>query len=85
MDKIFSTRMDESVINTVDMLAHRLKTSKKNIIEMAVQMYEKSVKEKKKIDVFAQTWGAWKRNETATQIVDKAKATFRQSMKRHQE
>ena len=39
MDKILSARVDESVAHSIGALARRLNTSKKKIIERAVEMY----------------------------------------------
>ena len=39
MDKIMSTRMDEAVIRRIGMLADKLGTSKKAVLENAVRHY----------------------------------------------
>jgi len=39
MDKIMSTRMDEAVIQHIGMLARKLGTSKKAVLESAVRYY----------------------------------------------
>ena len=39
MDKIMSTRMDEAMIRHIGMLAKRLGTSKKAVLENAVRYY----------------------------------------------
>ena len=84
MDKIFSARVDESVIRRIGSLARRLRTSKKKIIESAVEAYAAQVDQEEKSDVFEQTSGAWRRKKSADRIVDEARQTFRKSMKRHQ-
>jgi predicted transcriptional regulator len=38
MDKILSARVDESVANRIGLLARRLRTSKKKIIESAIEI-----------------------------------------------
>jgi len=83
MDKILSARVHESVIQRIGSLARRLQTSKKRIIEDAVQFYADKVDREEKFDVFEQTCGAWRRNEPAGQVVEEARETFRKSMQRH--
>ena len=82
MDKIFSTRVDESVIHRIGSLARRLRTSKKRVIEDAVESYAARIEQEQKSDVFEETSGAWHRKETAGQTVDEARAAFRRAMER---
>jgi predicted transcriptional regulator len=84
MDKIFSTRVDESVIHRIGSLARRLRTSKKRVIEKAVETYAAQVEREQKSDVLEETFGAWRRKESAAQTVDDVRATFRRAMERHQ-
>ena len=84
MDKIFSARLDESIIQRVRLLAQHLHTSKKNIIETAIRFYTKDIEEKEKIDPLEYSFGAWQRRESAGQLTDKIRKAFNQSMKRHQ-
>jgi predicted transcriptional regulator len=82
MDKIFSTRVDESVIHRIGSLARRLRTSKKRVIEDAVETYAARIEREQKSDVFEETSGAWRRKETARRTVEEARAAFRQAMER---
>ena len=84
MDKILSTRVDESVVNRIGSLARRLRTSKKKIIESAIEMYAAQVDKEQDFDVFEHTCGAWHREESARQTVIKARKVFQRSMQRHQ-
>ena len=84
MDKILSTRINESIAHAIDMLAKSLHTSKKNVIESAIKLYAKSVAKDNNVDVFKLTYGVWQRKESAQETVKKAKKVFRQSMLRHQ-
>jgi len=83
VDKVFSARVDESVIERIGSLARRLRTSKKRIIESAVQTYAARIDQEEKFDVFAHTCGAWRRKEPAGQIVEDARTAFRNAMERH--
>jgi hypothetical protein len=65
MDKIFSARVSESIIQRISSLARRLHTSKKSIIENAVTIYADQIDREHQFDVFGQTCGAWRRKESA--------------------
>ena len=83
MDKILSIRVHESVIHRIGFLARRLRTSKKRVIEDAVETYAAQIEREQKSDVFKETLGAWRRKETPQQAVRKARAAFRRCMERH--
>ena len=84
MDKILSARVDESVVNRIGSLARRLRTSKKKIIETAIEAYATQVDEAQDFDVFEHTCGAWRRKESARETVGKARKAFQHSIQRHQ-
>ncbi len=83
MDKIFSARIDESAANQIGRLSQRLHTSKKAVIERAIEMYAAHVDRAEHFDVFEQTCGAWSRDESAKQIVETTRKAFRDSMHRN--
>jgi len=85
MDKILSARIDEMILNKISFLAQKLHVSKKKVIEGAVQMYAQKVESTGDMNVFAQTSGAWKRQESIEQTVTQAKSSFRKSMERYQQ
>ena len=84
MDKILSARVDESIISRIGSLARQLHTTKKKIIESAIQMYASKIEEENNLDVLDQTFGAWDREESAQQTVNNVRKAFRDSMLRHQ-
>lgn len=57
MDKILSARVDESIANRIGLLARRLRTSKKKIIESAIERYAAQVDKEQDFDVFEHTCG----------------------------
>ena len=83
MDKIFSARIDESVTNHISSLARRLHTSKKKIIESAIERYATQVDKEQDFDVFEHTCGAWRRKGSPGETVVKVRRAFRESMKRN--
>ena len=83
MDTVISARIDENVAGRIGALAHRLRTSKKNVIEKAILLYEKEVKANESSDILDETFGAWRRKETAVRTVAQVREAFRRSMVRH--
>lgn len=83
MDKIFSSRIDEAVINKIGVLAQKLNTSKKSIIENAIKEYSQKVEKDHKVDILEQTCGAWQRTESPEETVKNARDVFRKSMERN--
>ena len=85
MDKVLSSRVDESVIRRIGMLAQQLDTSKKKIIETAVMKYAEQIALEQNVDVLEQTFGAWKRDESAEATVAAARSAFRLGMDRNRQ
>ena len=85
MDRIFSTRVDESVVRQIGVLAQRLRKTKKAVIEDAVRLYAEKVERETNFDALEQTLGAWRRAESPDSIVEEAREAFRRSMCRYQE
>ncbi|MEA2040697.1 MAG: ribbon-helix-helix protein, CopG family [Thermodesulfobacteriota bacterium] len=44
MDKVLSARVDESVLSRISVLARELHTTKKQVIEGAINLYAEKVK-----------------------------------------
>ena len=84
MDKILSARVSDSVIRRIGSLSRQLRTSKKRIIEEAIEMYAGKIETEGKSDVFDQTFGAWQRKETAEKTVGKSRKAFNDSFLRSQ-
>ena len=83
MDKILSARVDEAVLRKLGLLAARLKTTKKAIIEKAILAFEEKAAIESEVDALKQTLGAWKRDESPEQTVERSRKAFRKSMERH--
>ena len=82
MDKVFSTRLDESVADRISGLARRLRTSKKRVIEEAVTLLESTLGEIRAGGFLDQSFGAWQRDESVRETVEAARAAFRESFER---
>ena len=83
MDKIMSTRMDEAVIRYVGMLAKKLGTSKKAVLENAVRHYAEKIEAEQSFDVLTDTFGSWQRDESVAETVDTIQDTMRKSQERY--
>jgi predicted transcriptional regulator len=83
MDKILSTRLDESIVHRMANLARERKTSKKQVIENVIILLAAKVEGQRNTDIFKQKFAAWKRKESAKQILASGRKTFNKSMRRH--
>jgi len=83
MDKIMSTRIDEAVIRHIGMLAKRLGTSKKAVLENAVRHYVEKIEAEQGFDVLTHTFGSWQRDKSAAETVRTIKETMRKSQERY--
>ena len=83
MDKIMSTRMDEAVIRHIDMLAKKLGTSKKAVLENAVHCYAEKIKSEEGFDALTETFGSWKRDQSAEDTVQAIKDTMKKSQEKY--
>ncbi len=83
MDKILSARVDESVVMRIGMLAERLHTTKKAVIEKAISLYAEKIESEQEIDILGQTSGVWKRDELAEKTVKRGRKAFSHAMDRH--
>ena len=83
MDKIVLTRMDEAVIRHIGMLAKKLVTSKKAVLQNAVRYYAEKIEAEKGFDVLTQTFASWQRDKSAHEIVHTIKGTMRKSQERY--
>ena len=83
MDKVLSARVDESVIGRIGVLARELHTTKKSIIEGAINLFAEKVEKEHNVDILNITCGAWSRGESPDSTVSTARKAFRNSMTRH--
>jgi len=83
MDKVFSARLDESIIQQISLLSRKLHASKKAVIEAAIQSYSRQTALKEQADVLDHTCGAWERSEPPQQSVSISRSAFNQSIERH--
>ena len=83
MDKIMSARIDEAVVQRINMLSKKLNMTKKAIIENAVQHYAAKIESEQHIDMMEHTLGSWRRDEPAFETVEHIKQEMRRSLERY--
>ena len=84
MDKIFSARIQESVLAIIERISDELHISKKKVIEEAVRKLWENVHQKGSPDFFSKSFGAWRREESPETLIKKSRAAVRKSFERHQ-
>lgn len=82
MDKVFSTRLDEAILSELDQLARRLGVSKKQILEDAIRSRANELQAAGVADVWALTFGAWKRRESPATTVRRGRRALEASLTR---
>ena len=83
MERIVSTRMDEAVAQHIGMLAKKLGTSKKAVLENAIRYYVEKIEEEQSLDILTHTFGCWQRDESVAETLDVIKDTMRKSQERY--
>lgn len=83
MDKVFSTRLDETVVNELSRVSKRLGITKKQFLEEAIRQQVSRMAEGEILDVWAETCGVWKRRESPRTTIRKARRAFEASAARH--
>ncbi len=82
MDKVFSARIDESAAALINSLARQLHSTKKQVVEQAIELFAAKVEHEQETGILEQSFGAWKRNEGTQETVESSRAAFRGSMER---
>lgn len=83
MEKIFSARLDEAVVLKIGLLARKLGTSKKAVIERAVTELAANLDDQEELDPLQLSCGAWQRDEAPEVTVEQARRAFREGMQRY--
>lgn len=83
MQKVFSARIDEEVLDQLDRITRSLRMTKRKFLEEAIRRLAKDLREDGDRDIWAETSGAWKRRETPEQTIRTSRQTMRKSFDRH--
>lgn len=82
MEKIFSARLDEAVLDEMERVTRKLKITKRRFLEEAIHLRARQLSEGSD-DIWAETLGAWKRSEGPDRTVRRAREEFEKSYGRH--
>jgi len=85
MDKVFSTRLDENLINQINIFVKEKSISKKRLVEMALKNYFEQAGSNMDYDIIERSFGIWQRNESAYNTWADARETFNKGFRRHVE
>ena len=84
MDKIFSARLDEAVLNEMERVTRNLRITKTRFLEDAIRRQAAELAAGEGADVWAETLGAWERREKPATTVRRARRAFESGFARHQ-
>jgi hypothetical protein len=76
VDKIFSARLDEAVLDEMERVTRRLKITKRRFLEEAIHRQAVELAGEEGRDVWAETSGAWTRTEKPDTTIRKARSAF---------
>lgn len=85
MDRVFSTRLDETIVDELRRATKRLGISKKQFVEEAIRLRMARAGGDEEADLWTETCGAWKRRGAPAATIRGARRAFEASMqRRHQ-
>lgn len=82
MDKIFSVRLDQAVLDEMERAARRLKMTKRRFLEEAIHLRASQLSDGEDGDVWSETLGAWRRGERPETAIRRARQQFQQGFER---
>jgi hypothetical protein len=83
VQKIFSARLDEAVLDEMNRATRRVNMTKKQFLEEAIRARARELSATQP-DVWEETRGAWKRRGRPATTVRTARTAFQRSIERHQ-
>lgn len=83
MQKVFSARIDEAVLNELERVTRQRGISKRQFLEEAVLKHAAEISDQADGDIWSDTLGAWRRREQPGTTIRRARQAFRRSFSRH--
>ena len=84
MDKVLSTRLDERILAQLEEATRRLRISKKQFLEEAIELRAGEIARSDFADVLASSAGAWAdRPGTTEQIIEEGRESSRGALHQH--
>ena len=84
MEKAFSTRLPEEVIEELEQASRRLGITKKQFLEEAIRMRAAKISRERAHEIIENSFGAWQRDEPPEETVAGIKRAFREAGDRRQ-
>ncbi len=83
MDKVFSTRLDESLIKKLDHFIKSRSITKKSLVERAFRAYLEEAGTNIDMGIIDQSFGIWKRDEKIHVTWNQGRSAFNKGFKRY--
>ncbi len=83
MDKVFSTRLDESLIKKVDHFIKTRSITKKSLLERALRAYLEEAGSNIDLGLVNQSFGIWKRDEKILETWNQGRSVFNKGFNRY--
>lgn len=83
MQKIFSARLDEAALDEMNRVTRKLRISKRQFLEDAIHERARALTRDDHEDVWDETLGVWRRGETPSATVRRARQAFQRTFTRH--
>jgi predicted transcriptional regulator len=81
--KALSIHLDETVVEELNRVSKHLGITKKQFLEEAIRQQASRAVEGERCDVWAETCGAWRRQESPRTTIRRARRAFESSVVRH--
>lgn len=82
MQKLLSTRLDESVLDEMERVTRRLGITKRRFLEEAIHRQAMQLSGQQGSDVWTETLGAWRRREKPEATIRRAREASRAGFER---
>jgi len=83
MDKVFSTRLDESLIKKIDNFIKSRSITKKSLVERALRAYLEAAGPNIDMGIIDQSFGIWKRDDKIHETWNRGRSAFNIGFKRY--
>lgn len=84
MQKVFSARLDEAVLDELDRVTRKLRITKRQFLEEAIHERARALAGETADDVWSDTLGTWRRDEAPATTIRRARQAFRRTfVRRH--
>lgn len=83
MDQVFSTRLDKELIKKMNRFIQNRSITKKSFVEKAIRSLLNGKENEEELAIIDRSFGAWKRDETASETWAKGRKIINKGLNRH--